>query len=198
MKLSVCNLIHSVKYEENHDTYAELILMSFSFQRRAMHAPTSSITREPPKKAHDDLHSADSHVPYGELTTGRNEVQDGTMVDVYEWDTGKFSAQLNRLLPHTRWLATSISTAGHWRDTYGAAASFTILTGLSIRSLIYLTLQRAKNARELFYNSYPHRKIRLLQLSESFSISDPMRLDHGNHRQRSREKGNGLRCPQNP
>ncbi|RKE02166.1 dipeptidase [Marinifilum flexuosum] len=124
-------------------------------------------------------YAADSHVLYGELYfRPAADWAEGTMIDVYEWDTGKYLGKIPQV-PHT------YSVVGNMNEfqlaigetTYGGRSE--LGTGkqegalIDYGSLIYLTLQRAKNAREAikvmtelvenhgYYSS-----------GESFSISD--------------------------
>lgn len=122
-------------------------------------------------------YAADSHVLYGELYfRPAADWAEGTMIDVYEWDTGKYLGKIPQV-PHT------YSVVGNMNEfqlaigetTYGGRSELGSQEGALIDygSLIYLTLQRAKNAREAikvmtelvenhgYYSS-----------GESFSISD--------------------------
>jgi len=122
-------------------------------------------------------YSADSHVLYGELyywPASDNPV--GTMMDVYEWDTQKFKGRILQA-PHT------YSVIGNMNEhqlaigetTYTGLVSQIDTTGIiDYGSLIYITLQRAKNAREAIkvmsdlVSEYGYGSS-----GESFSISDP-------------------------
>lgn len=122
-------------------------------------------------------YAADSHVLYGELyywPAARYEP--GTMLSVYEWDTGKFLGEIPQA-------AETYNVVGNMNEfqlaiaetTFGGRDTLVDPTGIiDYGSLIYITLQRAKNAREAikimaelvsehgYYSS-----------GESFSISDP-------------------------
>ncbi|WP_321282401.1 C69 family dipeptidase [Marinifilum fragile] len=122
-------------------------------------------------------YAADSHVLYGELYfRPAADWAEGTMIDVYEWDTGKYLGKIPQV-PHT------YSVVGNMNEfqlaigetTYGGRSELGSQEGALIDygSLIYLTLQRAKNAREAIkvmtelvenYGYYSS--------GESFSISD--------------------------
>ncbi|PCH71211.1 MAG: dipeptidase [Bacteroidales bacterium] len=122
-------------------------------------------------------YAADSHVLYGELYfRAAADWPEGTMIDVYEWDTGKFLGEIPQI-PHT------YSVVGNMNEfqlaigetTYGGRSELGSQEGAVIDygSLIYLTLQRAKNAREAIkvmtdlvetYGYYSS--------GESFSIAD--------------------------
>ena len=122
-------------------------------------------------------YSADSHVLYGELYFWpAADYPEGTMLDIYEWDTGKPLGQIPQV-PHT------FSVVGNMNEhqvaigetTYGGRSELGEQPGaiMDYGSLIYVTLQRAKTAREAiriiaelmdnfgYYSS-----------GESFSISD--------------------------
>ncbi|RZT95524.1 dipeptidase [Ancylomarina subtilis] len=122
-------------------------------------------------------YAADSHVLYGELYfRPAADWAPGTMVDVYEWDTGKYLGQIPQV-------AHTYSVVGNMNEfqlaigetTYGGVEQLGSQEGAIIDygSLIYLTLQRAKSAREAIkvmtelvetYGYYSS--------GESFSISD--------------------------
>lgn len=123
-------------------------------------------------------YAADSHVLYGELYfRPAKDWAEGSMVSVYEWDTGKYLGQIAQV-PHT------YSVIGNMNEhqlaigetTYGGRKELHSQDGAIIDygSLIYLALQRAKNAREAIqvmtqlvedYGYYSS--------GESFSICDP-------------------------
>ena len=122
-------------------------------------------------------YAADSHTLFGELYF--QPAQDhptGTMRDIFEWDTGKYLGQIPQP-------AHTYSVIGNMNEfqlaigetTYGGRGELAKQTGaiMDYGSLIYVTLQRAKTAREAiqvmtdlvaefgYYSS-----------GESFSISD--------------------------
>ena len=122
-------------------------------------------------------YSADSYNLYGELYHWR-AAQDrpGEMLEVYEWDSGKYLGQIPQALQ-------TYNVIGNMNEfqlaigetTFGGRPELKDSTGImDYGSLIYITLQRAKNAREAisimtnlveehgFYSS-----------GESFSIADP-------------------------
>ncbi|NCB20041.1 MAG: dipeptidase, partial [Bacteroidia bacterium] len=121
-------------------------------------------------------YAADSHQLYGELyfTKGGTHAP-GTMMDIYEWDTGKFLGKIAQV-PKT------YTTVGNMNEhqliitetTYGGLEELVDTTGImDYGSLIYITLQRAKTAREAIkvmtglvaeYGYYSS--------GESFSIAD--------------------------
>jgi dipeptidase len=122
-------------------------------------------------------YAADAHVLYGELYfLPAADYPPGSFLDVYEWDTNKFLGRIPQL-------AHTFSVVGNMNEhqvaigetTYGGRSELRDTTGLiDYGSLIYITLQRARTAREAikimgelvaehgYYSS-----------GESFSIADP-------------------------
>lgn len=121
-------------------------------------------------------YSADSHVLYGELYywPAKNWPA-GTMVDIYEWDTGKFLGKIPQK-------AHTYSVVGNMNQhqlsigetTFGGRPELADSTGMvDYGTLIYFTLQRAKNAREAIYNfSQLVSDYGYASSGESFSIAD--------------------------
>jgi dipeptidase len=122
-------------------------------------------------------YSADSHTLYGELYHWpASDYPEGSLLDVYEWDTGKFLGKIKQA-KHT-W-----SVVGNMNEhqlsigetTFTGNESLIDTTGIiDYGSLIYITLQRAKNAREAILtiselvDTYGY-----YSSGESFSIADP-------------------------
>ncbi len=122
-------------------------------------------------------YAADAHVLYGELYfKPAADYPPGSFLDVYEWDTNKFLGRIPQL-SHT------FSVVGNMNEhqvaigetTYGGRSELRDTTGLiDYGSLIYITLQRARTAREAVKimgelvadNGYSSS-------GESFSIADP-------------------------
>jgi len=121
-------------------------------------------------------YAADSHVLYGELYHWpAGEWPEGTMMDVYEWDTGKWLGKIEQA-------ARTYNVVGNINEnqvaigetTYGGRKGLVDTTAIiDYGSLIYLTLQRATSARDAIriihelvseYGYYSS--------GESFSISD--------------------------
>ncbi|MBN1165173.1 MAG: C69 family dipeptidase [Candidatus Krumholzibacteriota bacterium] len=122
-------------------------------------------------------YAADSHVLYGELyfTPARDHIP-GSMLDIYEWDSGKHLGQIIQV-PHT------YSTVGLINEhqlsigetTWGGRSELGDSTAIiDYGNLMFLALQRARTAREAIevmgdlvarYGYYSS--------GESFSISDP-------------------------
>ena len=122
-------------------------------------------------------YAADSHALYGALyhTLGGKH-KSGAMLPVYEWDTGRYLTDI----PQVR---ETWSTIGNMNEhsliigetTYGGRRELEDSTGrMDYGSLIYITLQRAKTAREAIgvivdlANTYGYASS-----GESFSIADP-------------------------
>jgi dipeptidase len=122
-------------------------------------------------------YAADSHTLYGELYyRPAADYPAGTMMDVIEWDTGEKLGQIPQAL-HT------YSVVGNMNEhqlaigetTYGGREELWHSPGtMDYGSLMYLTLQRAKNAREAIkvmcelINAYGY-----ISEGESISIVDP-------------------------
>lgn len=96
-------------------------------------------------------YSADSHQLYGELYFKPAMVfPKGTMLDIYEWDTGRYLGQIAQV-------ERTYQTVGNMNEhqlmitetTWGGRPELVDETGIvDYGSLIYITLQRAKTARE--------------------------------------------------
>jgi len=96
-------------------------------------------------------YSADAHVLYGELYYWPSrDYPIGSMMDVYEWDTSKLKGRIKQV-PHT------YSVVGNMNEyqlsigetTWGGVDGLVDPEGIiDYGSLIYITLQRAKTARE--------------------------------------------------
>jgi len=122
-------------------------------------------------------YAADAHVLYGELYHWpAAKYPEGAMLDIYEWDTGKFLGKIKQV-------RETYNVVGNINEhqlaisetTYGGRNELVDTNGImDYGSLIYITLQRAKNAREAMkimtelveeYGYYSS--------GESFSFSDP-------------------------
>jgi dipeptidase len=121
-------------------------------------------------------YNADSHVLYGELyfTPAADHIE-GSLMDIIEWDTGKFLGKIKQI-KHT------FSVIGNMNEyqvsigetTYGGREELVDTTAMvDYGSLMYITLQRAKTAREAIkimtdlvaeYGYYSE--------GESFSVAD--------------------------
>lgn len=123
-------------------------------------------------------YSADSHTLYGELYHWPAATwPEGTLVDVYEWDTGKFLGKIPQV-------ARTYNVIGNMNEfqlaiaetTFGGREELHSQQGaiMDYGSLIYITLQRAKTAREaIVVMTDLVEKYGYASSGESFSISDP-------------------------
>ncbi len=122
-------------------------------------------------------YSADSHVLYGELYYWPSrDYPEGAWLEVYEWDSGRFLGKI-RQVSHT------YSVVGNMNEhqlsigetTYGGVRGLNDPEGIiDYGSLIYITLQRAKNAREAIkIMSDLVSEYGYASSGESFSIADP-------------------------
>lgn len=121
-------------------------------------------------------YSADSHILYGELYYHKGaNFAPGTMLKVYEWDTGKYMGEIKQV-PKT------YTTVGNMNEhqvvitetTYGGREGLEDTTGIvDYGSLIYITLQRAKSAREAInVMTSLVKEYGYFSSGESFSIID--------------------------
>jgi dipeptidase len=123
-------------------------------------------------------YAADSHTLYGELYfQPAADHMEGAMRKIYEWDTGKFLGEIPQP-------AHTYSVIGNMNEfqlaigetTYGGREELGSQSGaiMDYGSLIYVTLQRAKTAREAIQimtdlaNEFGY-----YSSGESFSIADP-------------------------
>ena len=123
-------------------------------------------------------YAADSHVLYGELYHWpAASYPEGEMLDIYEWDTGKFLGQIKQA-------RETYNVVGNMNEyqvaigetTYGGRSELSSQAGAIIDygSLIYIALQRSKSAREAIkimtelMDAYGYYSV-----GESFSVSDP-------------------------
>ncbi|MDC1105527.1 C69 family dipeptidase [Prolixibacteraceae bacterium] len=122
-------------------------------------------------------YAADSHSLYGELYFWpAADHQAGAMRDVYDWDSGKYLGQIPEIA-HTyqvvgnmneHQLVIGETTFGGRKELYGQENAI-----IDYGSLIYITLQRAKTAREAIKTmSDLMNKYGYYSSGESFSISD--------------------------
>jgi dipeptidase len=123
-------------------------------------------------------YSADSHVLFGELYHWPAATwPEGAMLDVYEWDTGKFMGRI-RQARETYNVVGNINEyqVGIGETTYGGLGELGSQSGaiMDYGSLIYIALQRSKSAREAMkvitelMDEYGYASS-----GESFSITDP-------------------------
>ncbi len=122
-------------------------------------------------------YSADSHVLYGELYFWpEQDWPEGSVHDVYEWDTGKFLGRIPQA-KHTYSVVGNMNQhqLAIGETTYGGRSELRNTEGIiDYGSLIYITLQRAKNAREAISTfSMLIENYGYCSSGESFSIADP-------------------------
>jgi dipeptidase len=123
-------------------------------------------------------YAADSHTLYGELYfQPAKDYPAGAMRDIHEWDTGKFLGRIPQV-------AHTYSVVGNMNEfqvaigetTYGGREELSTQKGaiMDYGSLMYVTLQRAKTAREAIeVIADLMDKYGYASSGESFSISDP-------------------------
>ena len=122
-------------------------------------------------------YAADSHVLYGELYfRPAADYPPGTMLDVYEWDTNRFLGRIPQV-SHTYSVVGNMNEhqVAIGETTYGGRYELVDTTGIvDYGSLMYITLQRARTAREAIMimgelvETYGYHSS-----GESFSIADP-------------------------
>ena len=122
-------------------------------------------------------YAADSHVLYGELYyRPAADYPPGTLVDVYEWDTNKFLGRIPQL-SHTYSVVGNMNEhqVAIGETTYGGRGELYDSTGIiDYGSLIYITLQRARTAREAInIMGQLVAEYGYCSSGESFSIADP-------------------------
>jgi dipeptidase len=121
-------------------------------------------------------YSADSHTLYGELYYWpAKNWPTGTMVDVYSWDSGKYLGKIPQK-------AHTYSVVGNMNQhqlsigetTFGGRPGLVDTTAIiDYGSMIYMTLQRARNAREAIATfSQLVTDYGYASSGESFSIAD--------------------------
>ncbi|MCF8331311.1 MAG: C69 family dipeptidase [Bacteroidales bacterium] len=121
-------------------------------------------------------YAADSHVLYGELYFRQaKDYPEGTMMDIYEWDTGKYLGQIPQA-KHTYSVVGNMNEhqVAIGETTYGGRKELRDTTGLvDYGSLMYITLQRSKSAREAIkVMTELVDKYGYYSSGESFSIAD--------------------------
>ena len=123
-------------------------------------------------------YAADSHVLYGELYHWpAAKWEDGAMLNIYEWDTGKFLGKIKQA-------KETYNVTGNMNEyqvaigetTYGGRGELGKQPGaiMDYGSLIYIGLQRSKNAREAILTiGSLMEEYGYYSSGESFSIADP-------------------------
>lgn len=122
-------------------------------------------------------YAADAHVLYGELYFWpAADHKPGSMLNVYEWDTDKHLGQIEQV-PHTYRVVGNMNEhqLAIGETTYGGRSELRDTAGImDYGSLIYITLQRAENAREAIKTiAELTSKYGYYSSGESFSIADP-------------------------
>ena len=121
-------------------------------------------------------YAADSHLLYGELYHWpAAKYAPGTMLSVYEWDTGKYLGEIKQA-------AETYNVVGNMNEyqvaigetTYGGRHELHDSTAIiDYGSLIYISLQRSKTAREAIKNMVELvKEYGYYSSGESFSIAD--------------------------
>ncbi|OJV89895.1 MAG: dipeptidase, partial [Bacteroidia bacterium 44-10] len=122
-------------------------------------------------------YAADSYALYGELYHWpAKQYNPGEMLKVYEWDSGKYLGEIPQVLQ-------TYNVIGNMNEhqlaigetTFGGRSELSDSTGImDYGSLIYITLQRAKNAREaITVMTNLVKEHGYYSSGESFSIADP-------------------------
>lgn len=123
-------------------------------------------------------YAADSHTLYGELYySPAADYPKGTMLDIYEWDTGKFLGKIEQV-EHTYSVVGNINEhqLAIGETTFGGRSELHHQPDaiMDYGSLMYIALQRAKTAREAIeVMTDLVEKYGYYSEGESFSISDP-------------------------
>ena len=121
-------------------------------------------------------YAADSHVLYGELYHyPAADYPEGAMRELYDWDSGKYLGQI----PEVRHTYNVVGNMNEWQlaigeTTYGGLDTLWHGDGLmDYGTLIYISLQRCKTAREAIRNiAELTAKYGYISEGESFSIAD--------------------------
>lgn len=122
-------------------------------------------------------YTADSHTLYGELYFwAARDWPEGSMLDVVEWDTGEKLGKIKQVR-HTYTVVGNMNEhqLAIGETTFGGREELWHSPGvMDYGSLIYITLQRAKNAREAIRTfGEIVAEYGYVSEGESFSISDP-------------------------
>ncbi|MBQ7533653.1 MAG: C69 family dipeptidase [Bacteroidales bacterium] len=121
-------------------------------------------------------YAADSHVLYGELYHyPAADYPEGAMRDLYDWDSGRYLGQI----PEVRHTYNVVGNMNEWQlaigeTTYGGLECLWEGEGMmDYGTLIYISLQRCKTAREAIRNiAELTAKYGYISEGESFSIAD--------------------------
>ena len=121
-------------------------------------------------------YAADSHTLYGELYRwSAAKWPKGSMLDIYEWDTNKFLGKIPQV-------EETYSVVGNMNEhqlaitesTFGGREELIDSTGImDYGSIIYVTLQRCKTAREAIKTMTDFvKEFGFYSTGESFSFAD--------------------------
>ena len=121
-------------------------------------------------------YAADSHVLYGELYHyPAADYPEGAMRDIYDWDSGKYLGKI----PEVSHTYNVVGNMNEWQlaigeTTYGGLDTLWNGDGMmDYGTLIYISLQRCKTAREAIRNiAELTAKYGYISEGESFSIAD--------------------------
>ncbi|PWE00633.1 dipeptidase [Marinilabilia rubra] len=155
-----------------------LFLLSFWYINPSQACTNILVTKNASKDGSTFIsYAADSHVLFGELYFWpAADHPEGSMLDIYEWDTGKYLGQIKQV-SHTYKVIGNMNEnqVSIAETTFGGRKELRDTTGImDYGSLIYVALQRAKTARHAIqimtdlveeYGYYSS--------GESFSIADP-------------------------
>lgn len=122
-------------------------------------------------------YAADAHVLYGELYYwAAKKWEPGTMLDIYDWDSGKYLGKIKQALETYNVVGnTNEYQVAIGETTYGGRSELSDPEGIiDYGSLIYITLQRSKSAREAIkIMTDLVAEYGYFSSGESFSIADP-------------------------
>lgn len=160
--------------------FASCLLALFLMQGFASNACTNFLFTKGATKDGSTMitYAADSHTLYGELYYRKAaSYPEGTMFMLYDWDSGRKLFEIPQV-------AHTYSVVGNMNEcqlaigetTYGGREECwkSEVKGIDYGSLIYVTLQRAKNAREaIYWMTKLVADYGYCSEGESFSICDP-------------------------
>jgi len=155
-----------------------LVMIAMLFHRTTSACTNFLITKGASKDGSTMItYAADSHVLYGELYfTAAADHSAGSLMDVIEWDTGKFLGQIKQVA-HTYAVVGNMNEhqVSIGETTWGGRGALRDPKAImDYGSLMYIALQRARTAREAIqvmtdlvaeYGYYSS--------GESFSVADP-------------------------
>ncbi|MBC8183555.1 C69 family dipeptidase [candidate division KSB1 bacterium] len=155
------------------------VLLTLIFTHFSLNACTNFLISKGASKDGSTMitYAADAHVLYGELYfTPAGDHLPGEMLDIYDWDSGKYLGQIKQVV-HTYTVVGNMNEhqVSIGETTWGGRSELRNKDAImDYGSLMYVSLQRAKTAREAIkimgelvaeYGYYSS--------GESFSIADP-------------------------